>query len=174
MSKKADLKTCRYAKCNHPNKIIDITKDDYTIIGARTYYHTDCLNEKRKEDWKDENTKNDLQYIKEQWGLHISKTVVYSQLMKCLNDLLKQGISSDYLVFVFEYIVKHKMNLRYPMGFKYYVDRQEIKDAYSRHQIAKSKTNQNAFKVCDSEDQPKFSVSHRNVGFGSILGGDRK
>ena len=49
---------------------------------------------------------------------------------------------------------------------------QEIK--YMHITLVNQKTNQNAFKVCDSEDQPKFSVSHRNVGFGSILGGDRK
>ena len=34
MSKKTDIKTCRYAKCSHPDKKIDISKDDYKVNGT--------------------------------------------------------------------------------------------------------------------------------------------
>lgn len=174
MSKKSDIKTCRYVNCNHDNKEIDITKDSYHADG-RMYYHSDCYELKKKNDWKDDQTKKDLQYIKNQWSLCISKTVVYSQLFQCLNELLSRGISSDYLVFTFDYIVKNKMNLRYPQGFKYFVDRQEIKDAYQKYQIKKSGVmNKANFVVTDDNSpSPKFSVNPKPVGFKSILGGKK-
>lgn len=174
MSKKTDIKTCRYMKCKHPDKQIDITKDNYHVEG-RMYYHSDCYDLKKKADWKDEQTKKDLQYIKNQWVLHINKTVVYSQLFHCLNDFIARGVSSDYLVFVFDYVVKNKMNLRHPLGFKYYVDKQEIKDAYQKHLIAKiGANNKSNFMVTDNDSTaPKFSVNQKPMGFKSILGGKK-
>jgi len=174
MSKKTDIKTCRYARCNHPDKLIDITKDNYHVEG-RMYYHADCYNLKKKGDWKDEQTKKDLQYIKNQWVLNINQTVVYSQLFHCLNDLIARGVSSEYLVFVLDYVIKNKMNLRHPQGFKYYVDRQEIKDAYQKHLIAKSGANNKSNFVVtdDSSTAPKFSVAQKPQGFKSILGGKK-
>lgn len=174
MSKKADIKTCRYAKCKYTDKHIDITKDNYRVEG-RMYYHSDCYNLKKKCDWKDEQTRKDLQYIKNQWVLHINKTVVYSQLFQCLNDFIARGVSSEYLVFVLDYVIKNKMNLRHPHGFKYYVDRQEIKDAYRKHQITKNNVNDKSNFVVtdDSLNAPKFSVSQKPMGFKSILGGKK-
>lgn len=174
MSKKTDIKTCRYARCNHPDKLIDITKDNYHVEG-RMYYHADCYNLKKRGDWKDEQTKKDLQYIKNQWVLNINQTVVYSQLFHCLNDLIARGVSSEYLVFVLDYVIKNKMNLRHPQGFKYYVDRQEIKDAYQKHLIAKSGANNKSNFVVtdDSSTAPKFSVAQKPQGFKSILGGKK-
>lgn len=170
MSKKTDIKTCRYARCNYPDKAIDITKDNYHVEG-RMYYHTDCYNLKKKGDWKDEQTKKDLQYIKNQWVLHINQTVIYSQLFRCLNDFIARGVSSEYLVFVLDYVIKNKMNLRHPQGFKYYVDRQDIKDAYQKHRIAKSGVNNKSNFVVkgDSSNAPKFSINHKPRGFCSII-----
>ena len=174
MSKQPDIRICRYANCKHPDKIIDISCDDYAVIGRGAYYHSDCLNEKKKGDWKDEKTKQDLQYIKNQWGLHISKTVVYSQLFQCLNELLARGISSDYLVFVFDYVVKNKLNLRHPLGFKYFVDRQVIKDAYEKQRLEKEGVKrQSDFTATDSSDAPAFTVKQKPQGFKSILGGGK-
>lgn len=174
MSKKTDIKTCRYARCNHPNRNIDIATDDYKTNG-KMYYHSDCYKLKQKSDWKDEQTKKDLQYIKNQWVLHINQTVVYSQLFHCLNDLISRGVSSEYLAFVLDYVIKNKMNLRYPQGFKYYVDKQEIKDAYQKHLIAKSGANNKSnFVVKDNNSSaPRFSVSQKPIGFKSILGGKK-
>lgn len=174
MSKKTDIKTCRYARCIHPDKKIDIVKDDYKVNGTM-YYHSDCYNLKQKCDWKDEHTKKDLQYIKNQWMLHINQTVIYSQLFRCLNDLISRGVSSEYLVFVLDYVIKNKMSLRYPQGFKYYVDKQEIKDAYKKHLIAKNGANNKSNFVVkdDSSNAPRFSVNKKPVGFKSILGGTK-
>lgn len=172
MSKKTDIKVCRYAGCPHGKKI-DITRDDYRVVGNTMYYHADCLKKKRKGEWKDEKTKADLQYIKEGWLLHISKTVVFSQLFQCLNELVARGISSDYLVFVFDYVVKNKLNLRHPNGFKYFVDKDEIKAAYRKQQSQKiSSVKPSEFNgVADDTNAPKFTIKQKPVGFKSILGG---
>ena len=53
MGKQTDIKTCRYINCKHPDKKIDITKDDYKLVGKTAYYHSDCLKEKKKDEWKD-------------------------------------------------------------------------------------------------------------------------
>lgn len=127
--------------------------------------------EEKKGEWKDEKTKADLQYIKNGWVTHISKTVIYSQLFQCLNELIARGISSDYLVFVFDYIVSHKLNLRHPKGFKYFVDKDEIKVAYKKQQSQKisSIKPSNFSGTTDSSDVPKFALNRKPNGFGSIL-----
>ena len=172
MNRKTDIKTCRYGQCNHPEKRIDITLDDYILVGKSMYYHKDCYQRKRREEWKDDKTKADLQYIKNQWVLHINKTVVYSQLMMVLNDYLSRGVESEYLVFVMDYVISHKMKLNYPMGLKYYVDKPEIKNAYIRSKA--KKIDNTAFSVEQTdhdipiESQKKFLIRKPN-GFESIL-----
>lgn len=173
MSRKTDIKICRYAKCNHSNKKIDIAKDDYKVNGIM-YYHSDCYKLKQNDDWKDEQTKKDLQYIKNQWVLHINQTVVYSQLFHCLNEIISRGVSSEYLVFVLDYVIKHKINLNYPQGIKYYVDKQEIKNAYKKHLMTKNGFNDKTKFIVtdDNSNSPKFSINQKAKGFKSILGGD--
>lgn len=173
MSKKTDIKVCRYCNCPF-GKQIDIAVDEYKLVGKTMYYHAECYKRKQKEENKDDKTKADLQYIKNGWVEHISNTVIYSQLFQCLNDLLSRGIPSDYLVFTFDYVVKHKMNLKYPLGFKYYVDKEEIKVAYRKHQLLKSVTKKpNEFKAKDTLDTPTFKINTKPVGFTSILGGNK-
>lgn len=176
MAKKTDIKVCRYRQCKHESKNIDITRDEY-IVKGNMYYHKDCYKAKLSGEWKDENTKKDLQYIKEGWLTHISNTVVYSQLFSNLNDLIARGIPSDYLVFVFDYIVENKLNLRYPAGFKFYVDKKEIKDAYKKHQIEKNGLKrQSDFSVKPNmeDNSPKFAINNnKTIGFNSILGGGK-
>lgn len=171
MGKKTDIKTCRYEAC--PCKTIDITKDDYTVVGKCMYYHTECLKKKKAGEWKDNKTKADLQYIKNEWVLHIDKTVVFSQLFRELNNLLLRGISSDYLVFVFDYIVKNKLPLRFPGGFKYFVSKKEIQDAYQKQQSKKNHVDLNSFTATDSTNTPSFTPPKKQFGFGSILGGNK-
>jgi transposase len=166
---KTDFRKCRYEKCPY-NHEINLLKDDYKIIGKTQYYHADCYKKKKSGEWKDEKTKSDLQYIKNQWSMHIDRTVVYSQLFRCLNDLLSRGISSNYLVFVIDYIIKNKMNLRYVNGFKYYVDKDEIKAAYQKQQLAGIKKT-SEFTAVDSTDAPKFEIKQKQSGFGSIFKG---
>lgn len=171
MAKKTDIKKCRYPYCKHENKEIDISVEEYKVSG-KMYYHTDCYKAKIEGEWKDKQTKADLQLIKNLWIENISNTVVFSQLYHSLNDLLQRGIESGYLVFVIQYCIKHQMNLRYPQGLKYYVDNKEIKDAYN-------KKTRPVIKVSDftaeenvvNDEVPKFSVNKKPTGFKSILGG---
>lgn len=174
MSKKTDFKICRYEKCGHANRTLDITKDAYKVEKSR-YYHLDCFEKKKNREWKDEQANKDLQYIKNQWVLNIDNTVVYSRLFQCLNELLARGISSDYLVFVMDYVIKYKMKLRYPDGFKYYVSKQKIKDAYQKQLNTRNGVNNKANFVVteDSSDAPKFSISQKPQGFQSIFGGKK-
>ena len=172
MSKKTDIKTCRFVGCPHGKKI-DITKDDYVMSGKGMYYHPDCLKKKQSGSWKSEQTKADLQYIKNQWALHIDKTVAFSQLLRVLNEFVARGVSSDYLVFAFDYVIKHKMKLNYPNGFKYYVEKPEIKAAYRKSKF--EKVDQSKFTVeasnfdAPQKTEPSPLISKRPQGFGSIL-----
>lgn len=121
---------------------------------------------------KSEKTKADLLYIRNNWGIHISKTVPYGQLMKCLNDLIARGISSDYLVFTFDYVVKHKLNLNYPAGFQYFLDRKEIKEAYNKSKLPKYQNSM--FSINDKEFKEPQDIIPRIItenqkGFGKIF-----
>lgn len=186
MAKKTDIKICRYVQCTHPNKEIDTTCDIFKTIG-KCYYHADCYElkvkqeeenrakreNKVKKEQKDDKVRADLQLIKTLWLENISNTVVYSQLFRCLNDLLNQGVESDYLVFAMQYCVTHKLNLRHPFGFKYFVDKQEIKNAYKKKILAQNRVNQSDFSATDTDDAPKFSINTKPAGFKRILGGDK-
>lgn len=164
-----NIKTCRYKKCPYGKKI-DIDKEEYRLIGKSMYYHKDCYKNKQKDNEKDEQTKSDFQYIKNQWLLNIDHNLTYSNLFKCLNELISQGISSQYLVFTMDYVVKHKLNLKYPNGFKYYVNKDEIKNAYKKQQILNSGVKKvNEFVAIDKFDTPKFSVKSEPKGFGNIF-----
>lgn len=171
MAKKSDIKTCRYGQCKHTTKDIDITCDEY-VAKRNMYYHKDCYKAKINGEWKDEVTKADLQLIKNLWLEHISKTVVYSQLFKMLNDFIARGVESEYLVFVMNYVIEHNLNLNYPAGFKYYVDKKEIRDAYSKKKLSAVIHNKNNFVAVDNDDSPKFSVSKKPKGFQSIIKND--
>lgn len=166
-----NIRICRYVDCPH-GKQIDITIDDYKVVNDKMYYHADCLQMKRKNQYKDEKTKADLQYIKNGWVTHIDKTVVYSQLFQCLNDLLSRGIPSDYLVFVFDYVIQHKMNLRFPNGFKFFANKQSIKDAYDKHKSKQQMIHKvHEFITSDNANSPTFTIKQKPRGFMSILGG---
>lgn len=169
MAKKSDIKICRYKYCKHKTKQIDITKEDYKVKGSM-YYHKDCYKSKLDGEWKDENTKKDLQLIKTLWYENISNTVVYSNLFSVLNNLLDKGIPSDYMVFAMQYIIEHKLNLNYPGGFPYFIDRKEIKEAYQKKKL--KGISKATFTATSSDDaEPKFSIPKKPSGFSSILGG---
>ena len=76
MSKKTDIKTCRFVGCPHGKKI-DISQDKYVVPKKGMYYHEDCFEKQKSGSWKDKQTRADLQYIKDQWALQIDKNVVF-------------------------------------------------------------------------------------------------
>ena len=174
MSKKTDIKNCRYKNCKHGGKV-DTSIDDFVVPHKGYYYHKDCWNEYKEITQKDKQIKADLQYIRNQWVSSISNTVVYSDLNRCLNELLVRGVSSDYMVFTIDYVIDHHLSLRYPMGFKYFVDKAYIKKAY-QEKLAKKQAKQDTHLDIDNPtDSPSFKISNpKPSGFGSILRGGKK
>lgn len=171
MAKKSDVKICRCADCHYPEKIIDTTEDEYVVVNKR-YFHSDCYDEMCKAEESEAKLKADIQLIKNMWIENVSDTVVYSQLYMEINRLIRErGISSEYIIFVLDYCIKNKCKLRYPAGLKYYVDKQEIKDAYAKKE-AKKVVGGATFKIDETaqDDSPKFTVNKKPSGFNSILG----
>jgi hypothetical protein len=168
---KSDIKKCRFVGCKHPTREIDIGTEPYTKVGTM-YYHEDCFQLKKSNEWKDSQTRKDLAEFREIWFNRISRTVNYPQLMWILNDYIARGVSSDYLLFTLKYILNNNMNLNYPNGFKYYVDREDIKKAYDKHLIQKRIVEQakNPVKTDVQDNAPKFSVKTKPKGFQTILG----
>lgn len=155
MGNNSKLRNCRYVNCKHNNKI-DLEKEPYQkdLYG---YYHEDCFKEKC-----------DLQLFRDLWKKYISNTVVIKQLNNVINDLLNRGVTSDYLLFVLEYIIENKKELRYPAGFRYYVDNSYIKDDYKKRKTPKIKQDVFVAKNVD-DNAPQFSIRNKEQGFQSIL-----
>jgi len=168
---KVDMKTCRFKNCKHAVRAIDTTKEEYVQAG-RMFYHKDCYAIKTAEEEKQKNTSADMQLIKNLWIEHINPTVVISLLFKVLREYLDRGISSDYLVFVMQYVIDNHLKLNHPFGFRYYIDKPEIKAEYKKK--VRLEIPRDAFTVVESQEettQARFSVPKKLNGFASILGG---
>ena len=177
MSGDRNFRVCRYDGCNHPTRDVDITGSDFVKVGNR-YFHKDCYSLFKKGAQKDENTKNDFQFIKNLWVTHINNAVVYSDLFRILNMLVKNGVKSDYIAFTVQYCIEHKFHLNYPAGIKYYLSVKEIKDAYAKKIVAKA-IREREKKTVDTntenekDDSPEFHYESKKSGFQSILGKTR-
>lgn len=158
MENKDRTRVCKYINCKHNDKV-HIDKEPF-VKGKDGFYHDDCYKEKA-----------DLQLFRSLWCENISSTVVFSDLNRILNQLMsRKGVTVDYLLFVLQYVIDNKCNLRYPAGFRYYVDNQNIKAAYEK----KNKKIIAPFDFVVSntvDDAPKFSINQKPSGFNSILGG---
>lgn len=158
---KSELRVCRYAHCLHETKNINLTSDQYVKDGKQ-YFHEDCYK-----------TKNDIQMIKTLWHDNIDGMVVFSQLNKIINNLIfNDYISSDYILFAVKYAIDHKdIKLQYPPGLKYVLGNKKVKDAYKK--MTSPKYTQSDFVAKEeNSNAPKFSFKNKNIGFGSILGGN--
>lgn len=168
---KVDIKTCRFKDCKHTNKKIDISKDEY-VKNGRSFYHKDCYSIKASEEEKEKAVSADMQLIKNLWIENINQTVVISLLFKVLREYLDRGVSSDYLVFVMQYVISHHCKLNHPFGFRYYIDNDSIKAEYKKK--IKKEIPQNAFTVIESQEEVQektFSAPKKLNSFSSILGG---
>lgn len=166
---KRNIRKCRFVNCKHSSKDIDIESESYVKDGS-LYFHEDCYKLKKSNEWKDQQTRKDLTEFRNLWWKSISKTVNFSQLMRILNDYIARGVSSDYLLFALKYCINNHLNLNYPNGFKYYVDRQDIKQAYDKHLMLKASKKVSNIKITDKDNQsPTFNVNNKPKGFNSIL-----
>lgn len=167
---KKDIKQCRFPMCKHATRRINIAEEPFVKEGTM-YYHEDCYEIKKKNEWKSEQTKKDLAEFRDLWWKYISKTVNFAQLMTILNDYVAKEVPSDYLLYALKYCIRHHFNLNYPNGFKYFVDKREIKVAYERHLIRQSEVNKQDTEIekKDKEEPPQFKVQNKPRGFQSIL-----
>lgn len=158
MENKKKTRVCKYIHCKHDGRI-DIETEPF-VKQKDGFYHEDCYKEK-----------TDLQLFRSLWCENISSTVVFSDLNRTLNQLMfEQGVSAEYLLFVLQYIIDHHCKLRYPAGFRYYVDKQDIKNSYEKKN--KKVVSTSKFVANDDEaNEPKFIVHQKPSGFNSILGG---
>lgn len=170
---KVDIKTCRFKNCKHSNNEIDLRKDEYIKVG-KLFYHKDCYEKKNADEERARTISADMQLIKNLWIENINQTVVISVLFKVLREYLDRGVSSDYLVFVMQYVISHHCKLNHPFGFRYYIDKENIKEEYRKK--IKSEIPKSAFNVIESQEEvqeKQFSAPKKLNGFSSILGGKR-
>ena len=102
---------CKYSKC--------LCSDSDDIINS---YHTKCLK-----------TKNDISEIKRLFTDNINRNVVFSQLVKVINNIIfNKRIDSEYLKFGLQYYITNKIPLNYPQGLYYVIQNKEVEKAYSK------------------------------------------
>ena len=163
-----NTRVCRYANCPFEGKLINLDTDEYESE-EKKFYHKECFERMKKEKEKQALINADIACILDLWQKHISNTVNYGYLRKILNEYLERGVSSDYMVYTMQYVVEHKLPLRYPPGFRYMLDRQEIQDAYKKQQAAKLLKQQKEYKPQRHSEPPKFAVKKNSgTGFGII------
>lgn len=161
---KSDTRVCRYVNCLHESKSINLLTDEFEKDG-NSFFHKDCYE-----------TRANIQKIKTLWHDNIDSMVVYAQLNKIVNQLIfHDHLSSDYVLFALKYAIDHKetIKLRYPPGLRYVVGNLQVRDAYKKATVVRTK--QSDFVAHDNDStSPKFSFSSKSTGFGSILGGKNK
>lgn len=192
-----NTRICRYACCPTENKEINISNEPYEVYHHR-YFHKSCLEkflideeakkkiqeeireehrlerEKRKQEEEaalaaKRQQRADVDCIFDMWCKRISNTVNYAALRKILNEYFERGISGDYMIFALQYAIDHKTPLRYPPGFRYVLDKQEIKDAYQKQQAAKLLKQQKEIKPRKT-NAPQFALNReKSGGFGNIF-----
>ena len=156
MTREKGARVCKYPNCKHGGKV-NIEQEVF-VKEKGSFYHEDC--------YKD---KVDLQLFRNIWVENISSTVVYSQLNQMLNQFISKGISTKYLLFTLQYVIDNHLNLKYPAGFKYYIDYPKIKEAYQKSVQRKIVSADFTVKDDGCDNAPKFSFKRKPSGFNSIL-----
>ena len=145
---------CEYTHCRHKG---NLNCNDYN----GHWFHKDCYKERQN-----------LIYMLDLWKKHINKRVNPGDFYKHTYALFDKH-PSDYIVFCLEYAIDNHKGLNYPAGLKFYVDKQEFKEAYvaAKEQAARKKAKQFKFEVKESQEEvkPTFTPQVDN-GFSAILG----
>lgn len=101
------------------------------------------------------------------WQKYIDTNVIVSDLEHNVLNITRSGIQIDYVIYCLLYVIKHKMNLKYPAGLKYYINRDEIKRAYKLSNI--TRIDLYDFNAQHDTDDPKFDYKIIENGFQKIL-----
>ena len=162
--------TCRYNKCQHGDKRLDINSDDtYYDKNSDFYYHKDC--------WK---TKQDITLIQNIWRERVSKSVVNTALNRVLNKLIfETGYDSGFIIFALEDAISRKA-INYPAGLYYVVDDKKLMQTWNKkvatEKVKKMRTDF-SLTIEDKKEanmESTFKANKEKVsGFDSILGGGK-
>ena len=100
------------------------------------------------------------------WQKYINPMVSLRDLDNNIMALKNRGFKLDYILFCLKYIIAHKINLRYPAGLKYYIDREDIRRAYNLSKI--KRVDVCNFKTIDNSGVD-FTFNKNQQGFHRIL-----
>ena len=170
MANNSMIKPCHYRGCPHPRGIVNIKTHRYVVDGKK-FYHPDCYHHMLSDRSRSEKTRTALEHVKDLWLEYISPDVHVPYLMKVLQGIVERGVDPDYMVFAMRYIVDHRMNLRYPQGFKFFLERGEIREAYARSR--RKKVVRMVFSVIEPQQMaaPQSCASPKPArSFADILG----
>lgn len=124
---KKGFRKCYWDHCDQDN-MIDLKKDSYVKDEKNNRcYHEKCWQERNK-----------LQEIVSAFLQKVDKNASIAHLRKEVNRLVyEEKVSSDFVLFIVNYAADHQMGLRYPAGIKFYLNNQEITEAYNRKILPK-------------------------------------
>jgi len=109
---------CKYPYCKETEELCDT---NHIMIG-KNKYHTVCA--------KKFNAKK---AIRELYYERVSKTVVFAQLNKTINNIIDdKDVSPEYFYFALRYAINHQITINYPASLYYVIDNSDIKTAYKK------------------------------------------
>lgn len=128
MAKKEKVYKCWYKNCKNKK----VSENDTTMIKVgNKRFHKTCY----------QNQEN-LKKCRELYIQYINPAVIHSQLNKALNTLiLDKKVEVDFLLYVIEYVIDNKIEVKAPYTLYYKVNDYKIKNAYNNLDNVKSAVN---------------------------------
>ena len=112
---------CGYTQCKYDGEV----SSDIAMLYNKRHYHKECLAEK--------NNKIKIRTI---FYESISKTVVFSELNRAINNIIHvKNVDSEYLLFALKEAIRRNVNLQHPNGLYYIINYGAIKNAYENTKI---------------------------------------
>ena len=152
---------CSFKHCQHES--CEISQDEAVIVGSR-YMHKDCSK-----------INTDISDIRDLYYEKISKTVVWSQLVSVINNIIfTKKVNSGFLLFALKHCISAKMPIKSPYGLHYIIDNQRIKELWDKREAQRIVREMKEDIVPETQEIscPKFTYKdEEKAGFTSILNG---
>ena len=115
---------CRYSHCRHESR--EIKDGDAVTENGKTYYHKDCMREKKM-----------IDAIIGIYADRVEKDPDYSQLRRIINCLLyKRNVNVDFLYFAVSYATERGY-LHHPAGLYHIVKSEDIIKEWKKRSVVK-------------------------------------
>lgn len=146
--------TCNFRFCPYENKIVP---EGTGVLSGKRWFHEDCLK-----------TRDNMEAVKRIYYEHISQTVVMSQLVKTIqNIVINKGVDSEYLLFAVKFVVTKRQTIRSPYGLHYIIDDPTVKAAWERKKMQDEQRKQRRLE----KEAVQFTAKQsEKEGFERILG----